>query len=396
MGSNGRAPRNFSCIKKQETRPEKFRNRFHEYSFWASLSADVYRDNSCYYNLKKSEILNTKSGFAARVYDTGKEIVLAIRGTDKIISNDGEADSSIATKQFPIEQVVDMYKYINSERVQRLFENARQKSKKIIVIGHSLGGYLAQVAIKSYPNVFDRYYTYNAPSVVGSKYPKIEYNQKNGTYVDPLRHNPSNIGSEPMGIPDEEQNMLRHLWHFQNASLNDTQKQKSADIMASDGLSLIANLGNKSRLAVPVKVSGESHSIEQLQKILKFYDLAISKGAKEEDITNMLSGLYKLRKIPVANLVDRIVFDMAKKAGATNISDSNVAFNKLMNDENITFRTKFVEVEGEWHGNYARKEKIPMLEVKETNSRQKFSQMQQNRSSQVHSEEPNISSGLSM
>ena len=76
MGNFERIPRI-----RQETKPS-FRNKFHENSHWLQFAVDSYQDETKLKNYKViSESINTNkvSGFAARTYDTGNEIVVAIR-----------------------------------------------------------------------------------------------------------------------------------------------------------------------------------------------------------------------------------------------------------------------------------------------------------------------------
>ena len=61
-----------------------FGNKFHEYSHRMQFAIDVYKDSNetGYKMISESLDTNNKSGFAARTYDTGKAIVIAIRGTE--------------------------------------------------------------------------------------------------------------------------------------------------------------------------------------------------------------------------------------------------------------------------------------------------------------------------
>ncbi|HED8208844.1 TPA: DUF2974 domain-containing protein [Campylobacter jejuni] len=124
---------------------------------------------------------NTFSGFSATLfYDIQKdEYIVSFRGTEGIVSMDAFADIGLtfgkgdfqanALKQF----LLDIAPILNNI-----------DSSKITFVGHSLGGYLAQMALiycdikykdklSFSPN---EVYTFNAPSVYGWNFPNIAIN----------------------------------------------------------------------------------------------------------------------------------------------------------------------------------------------------------------------------
>lgn len=89
------------------------------------------------------------------------QLVLSIRGTDKFL--DILADIDIFNNDLSI-HCIELIKFFNEKVAKLVFGD-----EKIIIIGHSLGGYLAQILVLLYPNKFDKLYTYNAPGVFQDK-----------------------------------------------------------------------------------------------------------------------------------------------------------------------------------------------------------------------------------
>lgn len=140
--------------------------KFSKFKVYADLSWEVYDDEYTGSIMKDYDFLknqqNTNSGFAAKLVknkNTG-ELVLVVRGTEmkKDFFNDLIiADGNLALNSMPSSQVADMINFINS--IKNIFYEAKNSGKKVTTVGHSLGGALAQIASKSFSNLFDECYT---------------------------------------------------------------------------------------------------------------------------------------------------------------------------------------------------------------------------------------------
>ncbi len=117
---------------------------------------------------------NTHSGFSATLFQDkeSKEYTLAIRGTefklDQIqdLINDYYIGTNNSDMNRVIEQYFDMLLFYEETLKPLLQEKG---IAKINVIGHSLGGYLAQLFALSYPSIINEVYTYNAPGIMSDK-----------------------------------------------------------------------------------------------------------------------------------------------------------------------------------------------------------------------------------
>ena len=266
----------------------------------------------------KSSEEDSLSGFQATLYKNIKtgEYILSVRGTevdqgiDQMKKDAFEADGELAFKNMPNSQVGDMVKFIN-ELTKKEDEHGNaitpiiKQEDNIAIVGHSLGGTLAQVASKMYPGLFDKCYTFNSPSGkdlysknvhknVGEKYFWIEDDQ--------IKYLDDNIG--------------KAFYNYQNSPMT----TPVTDVRAKDFISPIANLHRGERFGDLVEVSGESHSSVDLTKILYFYDFAISHGISEEFVTNYLSGYYKnivssIVSKSIANIAEKIIQDIDKTIG---------------------------------------------------------------------------------
>ena len=268
----------------------------------------------------KSSPENSSSGFQAKLFkdkSTG-DYILSVRGTEfNPFSNPKEtykdvleADGDLAFNNTPSSQVGDMVKFIN-ELTKKEDEHGNaitpiiKQEDNIAIVGHSLGGTLAQVASKMYPGLFDKCYTFNSPSGkdlysknvhknVGEKYFWIEDDQ--------IKYLDDNIG--------------KAFYNYQNSPMT----TPVTDVRAKDFISPIANLHGGERFGELIKVSGETHFITPMTKILYFYDFAISHGISEEFVTNYLSGYYKnivssIVSKSIADIAEKIIQDIDKTIG---------------------------------------------------------------------------------
>lgn len=115
---------------------------------------------------------NTHSGFSATLFKDTKadskdsEYIFAIRGTEfkleqiQDLLNDYYIGTNNSDMNRVIEQYFDMLLFYKETLKPLLQEKG---IARINVIGHSLGGYLAQLFALSYPHSINEVYTYNAP-----------------------------------------------------------------------------------------------------------------------------------------------------------------------------------------------------------------------------------------
>ncbi|MGX3045311.1 alpha/beta fold hydrolase, partial [Helicobacter sp. T3_23-1056] len=100
---------------------------------------------------------NTTNGFSATLFEdtnNANQKILAIRGTE-IGIKDIITDIVLAKNDIPLQcyELAQFYEEIIKQKIG---------DKKLVVVGHSLGGYLAQAFCFMYPNIVKEAYTYNA------------------------------------------------------------------------------------------------------------------------------------------------------------------------------------------------------------------------------------------
>ena len=111
----------------------------------------------------------SRGGFRATLFRhiNNKEYVLALAGTDFVLNRDFgftdiATDGSLLFRKLPKFQYDSMINFYF-----RLKQNSCiTKDTPLVVVGHSLGGYLAQLFALTYPHIIKGLYTYQAP---GSK-----------------------------------------------------------------------------------------------------------------------------------------------------------------------------------------------------------------------------------
>ena len=266
----------------------------------------------------KSSKEDNLSGFQAVLYKNIKtgEYILSVRGTQMTQMGDLLADIELAFNGTPHSQIGDMVEFINELKKETKDKDGNtvspiiKQEDNITIVGHSLGGTLAQIASKIYPGLFDNCYTFNSPSGKNLYlYSKEVLKDAEGKYF---------------WIVDVQTNYKYYLDDAIGEALYNYQKSpmttSATDIRAKDFFNLIADLHENDRFGELIEVSGETHFIAPMTKILYFYDFAISHGISEEFVTNYLSSYYKnivssMTGEGIANIAEKIIQDIDKTIG---------------------------------------------------------------------------------
>lgn len=207
---------------------------------------------------------NTLMGFSATLfYDTQKDrFVVGFRGT--------ETDFNKKT-EILVDAIQDLSLSLNANPQSFALLNFLKEVKKIvraynrpiIFVGHSLGGYLAQVALiycdKKYKNELlfspKEVYTFNAPSVYGWNLPNVVLNP----------------------------NTIKILLDFLEKNLIDIS-EKLTHIYDSGGINIIASAQYGSRNRLPIYTGKDSHSIIPLTQTLYFYSYLLELESNDTTI----------------------------------------------------------------------------------------------------------------
>lgn len=207
---------------------------------------------------------NTSSGFSATLfYDTQEDkYIVSFRGTETnmpSVIRDIFQDISLTFGHNP--QSSDLLDFL--KEVSKIVRN---KNIPVIFVGHSLGGYLAQVAYiyceKNYKETLafspSEVYTFNAPSVYGWYLP--------APFLSP--------------------NIIKIALDFLGKNIIDIS-EKITHIFDDGGVELIASAqyGSENRLAL---YTGEnSHSIVPITKTLYFYEYLLTLPSNEDKIKGL-------------------------------------------------------------------------------------------------------------
>ena len=127
---------------------------------------------------------NTDSGFSATLFkdlgefdkkantrkavDKDSQYILSIRGTElstnktEETAKDLHTDFLLGTNRHT-KQYFDMIDFIETKVKPIIYDDITQSYAKMTIVGHSLGGYLAQMFALTYSHLVDNVYTYNAP-----------------------------------------------------------------------------------------------------------------------------------------------------------------------------------------------------------------------------------------
>ena len=115
-------------------------NEIQRHERYKQYAQKVYRFNSKNFSqgtIVLAEFENTKTGFYANVLQENNRIIIVYKGTDLKPDGDGKNDANMALRKQIPEQTKDALEVY--DRVKQVFPNAQ-----IDVVGHSLGGSLAQ------------------------------------------------------------------------------------------------------------------------------------------------------------------------------------------------------------------------------------------------------------
>ncbi|WP_444542540.1 lipase family protein, partial [Helicobacter cinaedi] len=152
---------------------------------------------------------NTNSGFSATLFkdlgefdkktntrnavDKDSQYILSIRGTElstnktEETAKDLHTDFLLGTNRHT-KQYFDMIDFIETKVKPIIYDDITQSYAKMTIVGHSLGGYLAQMFALSYSHLVDKVYTYNAPGIFNDDTEKLFNQLKNvATLFPPIQ-----------------------------------------------------------------------------------------------------------------------------------------------------------------------------------------------------------------
>lgn len=194
---------------------------------------------------------NTLMGFSATLfYDTHKDrFIVGFRGTETDFNKKMEILVD-AIQDIALSLNANPQSFALLDFLKEVKKIVRAYNRPIIFVGHSLGGYLAQVALiycdKKYKDELlfspKETYTFNAPSIYGWNLPNVVLNP----------------------------NTIKILLDFLEKNLIDIS-EKLTHIYDSGGINIIASAQYGSRNRLPIYTGKDSHSIIPLTQTLYFY-----------------------------------------------------------------------------------------------------------------------------
>ena len=208
--------------------------------------------------LKKYDVLihqpNTHSGFSATLFSdkTKNRFIVGFRGTEFSANNINELLETLKDlgQDIALSLNANPQSFALLDFLKEVKKIVRAYNRPIIFVGHSLGGYLAQVALiycdKKYKDELlfspKEAYTFNAPSIYGWNLPNVVLNP----------------------------NTIKILLDFLEKNLIDIS-EKLTHIYDSGGINIIASAQYGSRNRLPIYTGKDSHSIIPLTQTLYFY-----------------------------------------------------------------------------------------------------------------------------
>ncbi len=201
---------------------------------------------------------NTLSGFSATLfYDKEKDkFVVGFRGTEGFWNMDTMQDITLSLNGNL--QSSPLLEFL--EQVDKIIKN---ENKSIIFVGHSLGGYLAQMALiycdikykdklSFSPN---EVYTFNAPSVYGWNFPNIAINPNTIKIMQDL------LGKYTIDVSEK----ITHIYD-------------------NGGVEIIASAQYGASNALDIYTGKNDHSIKPLVNTLYFYSYLLELKENEDKI----------------------------------------------------------------------------------------------------------------
>ncbi|HEF9143829.1 TPA: DUF2974 domain-containing protein [Campylobacter coli] len=221
--------------------------------------------------LKKYDVLihqpNTHSGFSATLFSdkTKNRFIVGFRGTEFSANNINELLETLKDLGQDIALSLNANPQSSAllDFLKEVKKIVRAYNRPIIFVGHSLGGYLAQVALiycdKKYKDELlfspKEAYTFNAPSIYGWNLPNVVLNP----------------------------NTIKILLDFLEKNLIDISK-KLTHIYDSGGINIIASAQYGSRNRLPIYTGKDSHSIIPLTQTLYFYSYLLELESNDTTI----------------------------------------------------------------------------------------------------------------
>ncbi|EOA7241486.1 hypothetical protein ACIMPK_001834 [Campylobacter coli] len=221
--------------------------------------------------LKKYDVLihqpNTHSGFSATLFSdkTKNRFIVGFRGTEFSANNINELLETLKDLGQDIALSLNANPQSSAllDFLKEVKKIVRAYNRPIIFVGHSLGGYLAQVALiycdKKYKDELlfspKEAYTFNAPSIYGWNLPNVVLNP----------------------------NTIKILLDFLEKNLIDIS-EKLTHIYDSGGVNIIASAQYGSRNRLPIYTGKDSHSIIPLTQTLYFYSYLLELESNDTTI----------------------------------------------------------------------------------------------------------------
>ncbi|HEH5389648.1 TPA: DUF2974 domain-containing protein, partial [Campylobacter coli] len=212
---------------------------------------------------------NTLMGFSATLfYDTHKDrFIVGFRGTETDFNKKMEILVD-AIQDIALSLNANPQSFALLDFLQEVKKIIRAYNRPIIFVGHSLGGYLAQVALiycdKKYKDELlfspKEAYTFNAPSIYGWNLPNVVLNP----------------------------NTIKILLDFLEKNLIDIS-EKLTHIYDSGGINIIASAQYGSRNRLPIYTGKDSHSIIPLTQTLYFYSYLLELESNDTTIQRSIT-----------------------------------------------------------------------------------------------------------